>query len=304
MILNSRLINPEVRIETTNKCNAKCVICPRKLLTRPLQTMDTGFFLDLLFQVNDLGAKMISPFGYGEPLLDPELDKKIGYCSSLGLKTFITTNASMLDPDLVIRLLDAGLSKIRFSFHGVTQEQYEKAHGLNYQNVRRNIINFQCINKIKYANSCKIEITTIGTKEEIPLIKAQWPEVDLLEVWKPHNWAGGKNYREIKRAKRTCNRPFRGPLQILVDGSLVICCFDFNGQMVIGNAHEKSIIEILKGKSFAKIRKAHEVGNMEGLLCENCDQLNIEQENPLLYSSIGNLKINQTAGIKFDLEAE
>ena len=34
-----RLANPEVRIENTNACNARCVICPREKMTRPVVTM-------------------------------------------------------------------------------------------------------------------------------------------------------------------------------------------------------------------------------------------------------------------------
>ena len=126
MIADGKLINPEVRIEVTNLCNARCVICPREKMTRPLRTMRNDTFFDLVMQSFKLGAKMISPFGYGEPLLDPGLCEKISYCTSLGLKTFITTNASLLDCDKAFDLLNSGLSNIRFSFHGVTPDKYEK----------------------------------------------------------------------------------------------------------------------------------------------------------------------------------
>ena len=146
-----------------------------------------------------------------------------------------------------------------------------------------------------------MDVTAIGTEKEIPIIKTQWPDVDLLEVWKPHNWAGGRDYRKIKRKKKTCGRPFNGPVQILSDGTVVVCCFDFDGKLVIGDTRKHSIEQILTSKKAKDIKKAHKDGKVDHLICSNCDQLNIESKSPLLYSSIGDMKINRTAGAKFDL---
>ncbi len=95
-----KLINPEVRIETTNLCNAKCIMCPRDELTRPKASMSYEHCKNLIDQADTLGAELISLFGYGEPLIDTSLGAKIRYCTQLGLKTFITTNASLLESPL------------------------------------------------------------------------------------------------------------------------------------------------------------------------------------------------------------
>lgn len=301
MILNGKLVNPEVRIETTNKCNYHCVFCPREKLTRKPRTMDNDIFYNLVDQSYDLGAKMISPFGYGEPLLDNDIAKKVSYCTKSGLKTFLTTNASLLDTDAAFKLLDAGLSNIRFSFHGVYPGEYKAVHRVPYHEPLRNINNFISINKIRYESRCKIDIITIC--DDIEKAKDMWSVVDLLEVWKPHNWAGGRSYRKVERKKITCGRPFNGPIQILVDGKMVVCCFDFNGKMVIGDTKKKSIKDILEGVKFKKIQQSHKDGDIENLICKGCDQLNIEDQSPLLYSSVGDLEINKTAGAKFKLES-
>jgi len=43
-LIKSKLEHPEVRIETTNHCNAACVMCPREKMTRPKTTMSIDHF--------------------------------------------------------------------------------------------------------------------------------------------------------------------------------------------------------------------------------------------------------------------
>ena len=70
------------------------------------------------------------------------------------------------------------------------------------------------------------------------------------------------------------------------------------------SAKYHSIKEILKGDKYARLRHAHEDGNMTGLPCEQCDQLNIG-DNPLLYSNRDERRtIGSTSSIKFNLEGE
>ena len=299
-----QLINPEVRIETTNLCNARCMICPREKMTRKQVTMGYEHFKDLVDQAKKLGANLISPFGYGEPLLDPTICEKIEYCTSRRLDTFITTNASMLDGDMAFDLLKAGLTKIRFSVHG-KHDLYNKVHQkLNYKDVIAKINDFVVMSQVRFKDKCEYHVSVIPMNDEsIDDIKADWPEnLFKLEIWKPHNWTDGKNYRQITdKRKKTCGRPARGPVQINADGKMIVCCFDFDGKLVVGNTYKNTIEEILKGSNFKFIRKRHETGNVKGLICETCDQLN-EGDTSLLYSTLDpSCGINKTSSAKFSL---
>ena len=297
-----KLINGEVRIETTNLCNAKCIICPREKLTRPLTTMDMQHFNKLVAEAKSLGAESISIFGYGEPLLDKGIADKIKLCTDFGLETFITTNASLLDIEVAHAILEAGLTHIRFSVHGV-HKNYEKVHGLDYNNTQRNIANFIAINKIKFKHQCKVSMSCIPLNgESVEFFREQFEgAVDWLEIWKPHNWTDGKEFRQIKRIKKSCGRPFNGPVQINADGKAMICCFDYDAKLTVGNTHDNTIEEILKGEKFSEIRNKHADGNLLGLICETCDQLN-ENDDPLLYSSRDpNKTIGTTSSTKFKI---
>lgn len=300
-----KLINPEVRIETTNLCNAKCIMCPRDELTRPKATISYEHCRNLINQADELGAELISLFGYGEPLIDTSLGAKVLYCTGLGLKTFITTNASLLSNWRANQLIENGLTMIRFSVHGLNRETYENVHvGLNFSKVMENIDNFLDLNT-RAGRPIETHITVLAMNgESIGDIRNFWEHrIDFLEIWKPHGWAGQKKYRKIESKKTTCGRPFNGPIQINADGKMMVCCFDTDAKMTVGDTYQNTIKDIIRGEPYREIRKKHIEGTLNGLPCEGCDQRNEETESPLLYSNRDkDRKIGRTSSLKFNLE--
>jgi radical SAM protein with 4Fe4S-binding SPASM domain len=114
-----------------------------------------------------------------------------------------------------------------------------------------------------------------------------------LEIWAPHNWVDTKDYRskESGLVHDSCGRPFNGPIQVQVDGDVIMCCFDFNNKMVLGNFKEQTLEEIyeLNGKNlFSKIHKHHSEGTCgeSDLICSNCDQLKLSTD-VIIYNNRG-----------------
>ena len=251
--------------------------------------MRMDHFKKLVNQSKKIGAELISVFGYGEPLLDKSLSSKIKYCTKKGLKTFITTNAALLTPSVAGKLFDAGLTHMRLSAHGLW-DSYEKVHKpLKFESFLRNVANALKMNEMVYKHGTNIDVTVIPMhNESIDEILGFWKrfKIDDLEIWRPHNWAGGRKYRKVIKRKKTCGRPFNGPIQINADGKMMVCCFDTDATMTVGDTFKDSIEDILQGDEFKKIRKAHKAGDMSGLICEQCDQLNEYEKSPLLYSTI------------------
>ncbi len=301
-----KLINPEIRIENSSMCNASCIYCPRDKMTRLQVIMPNNKFYDLVNQAGALGAETISIFGYGEPLMDDRVVSKVLYCKNRNLDTFITTNVSLLDNDMAHKLLNADLDHIRFSIHGIFKPDYEKVHcGLDYLDVFRNIMGFIELNNRKTLNKCKVSITCIPhPRADIETYINFWePLCDWLELWKPHNWANGKKFRPTTtNRKTTCGRPHSGPIQINADGKMMVCCMDTDATLTVGDTTQESIEDIIKGDRFNAIRRKHENGDLSGLICETCDQLNIGEDNPLLYSNRDpGKKLNITSSTKFEL---
>jgi hypothetical protein len=268
--------------------------------------MSHEHFVTLVQQAKELGATNIALLGYGEPLMDGGLQQKIGCVTALGLDSFITTNASLLTEKRAEQILAAGLKKIRFSVHGVG-ENYEEVHrNLKWEQVSENIAGFMAINDIDFHHQCTVAMSVIPMHNEcIYYFRYLWEDtVDELEIWRPHNWTYGKEYRDVVPKKKTCGRPFNGPIQIQADGKMVVCCFDFNGELEVGDTYVKTIQSILKDQPFEAIRWAHSRGSFNGCICESCDQRNIEGESPLLYSNVDeNCEVGKTSSTKFKLGA-
>ena len=116
-------------------------------------------------------------------------------------------------------------------------------------------------------------------------IKFWEPKLNEVFVWLPHNWVDARKYRAVDHSKQvSCGRPFNGPLYIAADGTVSMCCWDFNRRLVIGDMKTQTIHEIFHSENFKKLKRAHENRNFKGLLCDDCCQTNPDS-SVLLYSS-------------------
>lgn len=288
--------NNDIRVEVTTRCNYNCAICPREKLTRRMTTMSLDLFKKIFDRVNkETGQYDTLTFpGMGEPLLDKTLNKKIKYAKKRkkGISVLILTNASLLTPERFRELEDMGVASVRVSCYGNTPSSYSRAHGTRikgiFNKVRDNLV------KISRARtSTKLLLTFNAVDKNDTRGIRDWVEfwhdkADLVEVWTPHNWVDGKNYRKVQPEKlKTCGRPFSGPLQIQADGTVNMCCFDFNGKLTIGDLKTESLKEIFSSHIYAKIVECHRSGNFEGsgLICGNCDQRNKDKKDVMIYNS-------------------
>ncbi len=59
-----------VRLETTNACNARCVICPHRQMRRPMVAMQSDLYARLIDECAVAGCREVHLHNFGEPLLD------------------------------------------------------------------------------------------------------------------------------------------------------------------------------------------------------------------------------------------
>jgi hypothetical protein len=72
-----------------------------------------------------------------------------------------------------------------------------------------------------------------------------------------------------------------------VDGTVNMCCFDFDGKLLLGDLKTQTLKEIFESSMFKKILKHHTTGDFKesGLICENCDQRNLNKSDVMVYNS-------------------
>jgi radical SAM protein with 4Fe4S-binding SPASM domain len=268
-------------------------MCPRESHTRLHGIMDQTLYERSIDEVVGLGAEQVVLTGFGEPMLDRRLENKIRYAKSKGLRTYIISNGSALTPRRAAGLLLAGLDELRVSYYGMRAETYGAVmRGLDFERTTKNLLHFLTVRK-SLNLQCKIQLSYLVLPEnemDVDAFRAFWePKVDYIEIWKPHNFGDGKDFRQRIGIKKTCGRPANGPLQIQWDGTVIPCCYDYNNQIQLGNAFEDDVPTILKGNKYQALRDAHSKGEFHKFpYCDQCDQL-LEHSDALVYTNRHNL---------------
>ncbi|MEE4379984.1 MAG: radical SAM protein [Candidatus Competibacteraceae bacterium] len=274
-----------VHIENTNACPARCVMCPMDVMQRPTGLMRFDLFERL---VRECAAhpevRELHLHGFGEPLLDKSIGDKVAFAKNLGIpRTYIVTTGSLLKQKMARSLIKAGLDGIKFSFYGMSKQTYESIHQrLDFETTVRNIEGFfEIRDQLKAANP--------AVRFQFNRELAPPDEFDrFIEHWRPymdrdrgdeffvtglHNWAGGKEFNALKRPEhqRHCAWPFRD-IQILWDGRVVPCVFDYDAVQVIGDVNQTSIAQVWHSQPYEDLRQIwRERRSFSNPLCAACD---------------------------------
>jgi MoaA/NifB/PqqE/SkfB family radical SAM enzyme len=310
------LLHPEVRYEVTDNCNASCIMCPRDKHEhgREHGIMNQAQYEKSIDEVVGLGAKKVVLTGFGEPMLDKRLEEKIAYANSKKLSTYFITNGSALTPRRARKLMDAGLSEMRVSFYGMRPETYNAVmQGLDFDRTMKGILEFLKI-RDETGSKTRVQISYLEleqNKTDTAAFREFWePRVNAIEIWKPHNFGDGRDYRfregDLDR-KTSCGRPENGPFQIQWNGEVIPCCYDYNNQIILGNAFEQPVLDILNNEKYRLLRYAHRMKKF-GMFpyCDQCDQL-LPHADALVYTNRHNLPAEEAVKLSntdlFDLVA-
>lgn len=294
----TKLLHPEVRYEVTDHCNATCIMCPRDKHehAREHGIMDQGLYEKSIDEVALLGAEKVVLTGFGEPMLDKKLELKIRYAKSKGLSTYIISNGSVLNSNRARSILEAGLDEIRVSFYGMQEKSYNSVmKGLDFNKTISGMMDFINLRKELGAKT-KIQVSYLEmeeNKQDTGLFREFWEsKVDAIEIWRPHNFGDGRDYRERHEAlevKTSCGRPENGPLQIQWNGEVIPCCYDYNNKVILGNAFTTPVLDILNGSKYRLLRYAHKMNKFNIFpYCDQCDQL-LPHADALIYTNRHNL---------------
>jgi MoaA/NifB/PqqE/SkfB family radical SAM enzyme len=277
-------------------------MCPRDKFRHPRESMKFQCFKKSVDESVNLGVKYISLTGYGEPLMDNELDEKLKYIKNnyARIKIGITTTGHQLRGDIldsVWKYVDV----IRISNYGITKESYERVHrgALKYEKIKENIeALLKRRNQTLAVKRPKIFMAFLDLPEnqgDMEIWKSYYePRVDRIDIWQVLNWAGGYDVN-IKFTEKDNIHPCRNVMKldaitICANGAVSICCNDFNRDLVIGNISEKSLGEILDGDKLKYLQNIHVGGTIfsSSLICKDCDQIR-DRSNALIYTS-GNME--------------
>lgn len=114
-----------VYVEPTSNCNLSCRTCVRRSWTEPSGTMAMETYRRLIEGLRAVPTlHKVSLWGFGEPLLHPQIVEMVALAKGLGSRTEIISNGLLLHPSLSRDLVAAGLDSIVFSLDGTSAEAY------------------------------------------------------------------------------------------------------------------------------------------------------------------------------------
>lgn len=111
----------KVYVEPTTRCNLHCPMCVRQYWDEPLADLSWVAYDRLIAGLREMGTcRQMAFWGFGEPLLHPDILRMIAAAHQLGIKTEIITNGFLLDDAMALGLIEAGLDTIVFSIDGTS----------------------------------------------------------------------------------------------------------------------------------------------------------------------------------------
>ncbi len=301
-----------IMIEPTNHCNYRCTFCPtgdKELLDkvqRPKGYMSLNFFQKIIQDILDLKnltnqkIKSILLYKDGEPLLHKEIHKMVAYIKENKAADFvaITSNASLLTPQISENLVNSGLDDLRISITAADNKSYKDISKTDY-NLDEITEKVEDLFKIRQLNKSNLRITvkivdTGMSKEERENFKRRFEKIsDRIQISSIMGWSdsGQKDWRlgikrEIKKAPLVCEDPF-AKLAINFNGTASVCCVDWSHNTVVGDLNKESFKEIWQGEKLKKFRIIHLEGKRAQIqACKNCDHIKDKEE----YANIDSIR--------------
>lgn len=277
----------KVYVEITNVCNLKCDFCPST--NRALKYMNMKEFSHIANEI-----KPFTDYVYfhlmGEPLLNPALENFLLACDQKKLKANITTNGTLLEAKKQILINSSALRKISISLHSF--EANKSSIGL--QEYVSQVISFvKTAIKVKIICELRLwnedsEAVRAGNKLNSDILnlleQAFSPGFSLEAAIGANNNVKLAEYLFLQKAGKfdwphiekdivdedVFCYGLRDQFGILVDGTVVPCCLDNEGNIPLGNVFEQPLIEILNSDRAKRIYDGFTARIAAEALCKRC----------------------------------
>lgn len=267
----------KIYVEITNKCNLNCSFCSP--LKRKVKELSVDEF-ELIIQKIKPYTDYIYLHVKGEPLLHSKLDDLLSICDREKIKVNITTNGTLLKSKKDILSSHSSIRQINVSLHcennisnyfddvfttcrGLSQKMYVSYRIWNLNDLTLDKKSIMIVNKIIEYYKLETDIVNkIYKDKEIKIFNNTFVNKDNLFTW-PDNSNGfdldGKCYG------------LNTHIGILVDGTVIPCCLDGNGEINLGNIFNEDLEEILNTDLVKNMIKGFKNGKSICQLCKNCN---------------------------------
>ena len=267
----------KIYVEITNICNMHCNFCPET--KRAKAFMQVQKFKYIVEQIKEF-TDYIYLHVKGEPLIHNELKEILNICNQNNLHINISTNGVLLKNKLD-ELLDANIRQLNISLHSFEKEDINNLEkyildvieAANKLNVKGSIIRYKLWNGDKDSN--KYIISCLEKEYGVNITQGENISQDIklkeniyLSIKQPFKWPDiASNNEEVTG---NCHG-LKNQLAILVDGTVVPCCVDNDGNIPLGNIFKEPLDSILNSKKAQDIIKGFNENRCVEELCKKCE---------------------------------
>lgn len=269
----------KIYIEITNICNLKCEFCiPCR---REARMMSISDFEEVIKKVCRY-TKVVTLHVKGEPLLHKNLEEILNIIHKYNLMVNITTNGTLIKERLNILKNSKCIKQINFSLHSFNQNDHmsslylknifdcvSELNGItisyrlwNLSDIRNNDVNDYIISELESYYKLSNLKEKLKLKNAFEINENIYINQDTEFTWPS---LGGEEI--ISSGKCWA---LRKQIAILVDGTVVPCCLDNNGDIPLGNIFESDLDSILNSEKALFIKKNFGNGKIVCDLCKTC----------------------------------
>ena len=237
-------------LDITNVCNLNCAFCPK---TDRAKRFMSGEEFDQLTDKLQGEVKFLYFHLMGEPFLHPELPNFIAKARAKGFVPVLTTNGTLVNK--AESVIEALPYKIQISLH--SQEGNGKVDVAEYVNdvvsfaekaaEKGIIIVLRLWNEGGQDTANDKILDIIGARHELTRLTRDngWKVADNIYIEYDRMFEWPDSEREEIESKEVFCYALRNQVGVLVDGSVVPCCLDHAGDIVLGNLFEQSLEDIV-----------------------------------------------------------
>lgn len=268
----------KIYIEITNQCNFNCSFCCKSVRMKKFVSPED--FSAILFSIKPY-TDYIYLHVLGEPLLHPHLDQLLEQTDKMGFHVNLTTNGSLIAKKEKL-LMDSHIRQFNISLHdaeeNIPQENWERYLNevFSFANAKSkdSYFSLRLWNRIEgqisaFNDFCLSKISDFWHVDMSDAMISRNKKVSdhiYFQNSARFSWPGES---ELSVKKRTCYA-VKDHVAILVDGTVVPCCLDANGEMALGNVFMDSFHDIIQGERATAILNGFRRHEVVEPLCEKC----------------------------------
>lgn len=167
-------------LELTTRCNERCLHCGSycgEIQNNELTLDQYKTFLDQIKEDFGTEDKMLCITG-GEPLLRQDFFDIMGYAHQLGFHWGMTSNGTLITPEVAQKLADVGMGTISISIDGLeeTHDAFRQTPN-GYKKAMQGIQNLIDVGKFKH-----IQVTTVVTHKNITELDDLFDIFDKIDI--------------------------------------------------------------------------------------------------------------------------